>query len=133
MIVSIIERRRARRLVGPSEHGVVIARVRPGNDVLVINLSAGGALVESGRRLLPGARVDLHLQSIGRAAEIIRAEIRRCIVARVDEDAIRYRGALAFERRLWWLLRDNATGYGLLGSEPDRAAAGHSLPIAAKR
>ena len=133
MIVSIIERRRARRLAVPSEHRIVSARVRLGNDVLVINLSAGGALVESGRRLLPGALVDLHLQSIGRAAEIVRAEILRCSVAHLDEDAMRYRGALAFERRLWWLTRDSGTGYGLLRPEPDPAAAGQRLPTVARR
>src|SRR4051794_31487554 len=111
MMHTSVDRRLTRRLMSRNEHGVVAARVRPGYDVTVINLSAGGALIESHRRLLPGAGVDLHLQSIGRAAEIVRGEILRCTVVRLRESVITYRGAIAFERRLWWFPREGAAGY----------------------
>jgi hypothetical protein len=128
MINTFIDRRRSRRLISPNEHGVVSARVRPGYDVTVIDLSADGALIESRRRLLPGACVDLHLQSIGRAAEIVRGEILRCAVAGLRENAISYRGAISFERRLWWLARDAAAGYQVLSAGPDPPENGQPLP-----
>ena len=57
------ERRRNRRHARREEHRIVSARIRPGYDVSVIDVSAGGALVESERRLLPGAPVELHVRS----------------------------------------------------------------------
>lgn len=133
MIASVIDRRRARRFVAPNEHGIVAARVRPGCEVVVVNASAGGALVESQRRLLPGASVDLLLTSVGRPAELIRGEVLRCSVARLREHSIAYRGAIAFERRLWWFPREGSSGYALLEWGRGQAPDGHTLPEAASR
>jgi hypothetical protein len=110
------ERRRSRRRARPEEHRIVSARVRPGYDVSVIDLSAGGALVESERRLLPGAPVELHLRSDQRS-EIVRGHVVRCAVARVRANAVGYRGAIAFDHNLLWLVDEAVPGYVVPGSE----------------
>ena len=103
------ERRGARRH-GVDEHGIVRARIRPGHQVTLIDLSPGGALVEADRRLLPGSAVELHIQSADRHASM-RGRVLRCSVVRVRAESICYRGAIAFDRHLPWFAE--ATGYEL--------------------
>ena len=74
------ERRRTRRR-GAGEHGAT-ARIRPGHQVQVIDLSSGGALVEADRRMLPGSAVELQLQAQDRQATM-RGSVLRCCVVRV--------------------------------------------------
>jgi hypothetical protein len=74
-------------------------RLRPGRTALVIDLSAGGALIETDWRLLPGMRVELQLGD-PKTRFTVAARILRCHVALLDRERIRYRGALAFEHRL---------------------------------
>jgi PilZ domain len=116
------ERRRNRRHARPEEHRIVSARIRPGYDVSVIDASAGGVLVESERRLLPGTSVELHLRSNQRS-EIVRGRIVRCAVAGLRANAVCYRGAIAFDHNLLWLVHEVVTGYAVPGSEtrPDVA------------
>jgi PilZ domain len=87
----------------PEECGVRSARVRPGHEVQVINLSAGGALIECSHRLLPGAAVILHLVGEHRQIEPARGRIIRAVVSRLQASAIRYRGAMAFDQQMSWL------------------------------
>jgi len=95
-----LERREARRRRA-DEHGVVTARIRPGHQVTLIDLSPGGALVEAGRRLLPGSSVELHIQAADRHATM-RGNVLRCSVVRVRPESMCYRGAIAFDRHLPW-------------------------------
>ena len=79
------------------------ARIRGSHDVIVINLSASGALIEGSRPLRPGARVEVHL-AIDPRDPVLPARVARCLVAAIDaERGITYRAALSFERRCeWW-------------------------------
>jgi hypothetical protein len=77
------------------------ALLRPGQEVLVVNLSRGGALVESHARLLPGARAELQL--LGKRRHSVRGRVARCRVVALDP--IRYEGAIVFDHALEWAVR----------------------------
>ncbi len=108
--MSAPDRRRARRRARAEEHGIVAARVRPGYQVAVIDVSAGGALIESVHRLLPGSSVELHLQTRTRHASV-RGSVLRCSVIRVRSTGVCYRGAIAFDHSLPWFSED--AGYAV--------------------
>ena len=104
------ERRGAPRLRLMEEHGIVNARIRPGTDATVIDASAGGLLVETVHRLLPGTPIELQLTTAG-SRVAIRGTVVRCAVARLRASGIWYRGAIAFDRHLPWTLPADAHGY----------------------
>lgn len=93
------ERRASSRVPALSMAGMEQARVRPGRTAHVVDLSAGGALIETDWRLLPGMRVEMQL---GEPASLCRVagRVLRCHVALLDHERIRYRCALMFEERL---------------------------------
>ena len=61
----VTDRRHAPRRRTLDEHGVVSARVRPGHEVALIDVSAGGALIECMRGLSPGSIIELHVTAGG--------------------------------------------------------------------
>ncbi|HVL66779.1 MAG TPA: PilZ domain-containing protein [Vicinamibacterales bacterium] len=78
------------------------ATLRPGCLVVLVDVSAGGALVEADRPLRPGARVHLQVATSARRYSIA-AHVVRCMVWSLDPvDGVRYRGALRFEHRIDW-------------------------------
>ncbi len=93
------ERRAAPRVCAFTTQGMERARLRPGRLAHVIDLSSGGALIETDWRLLPGIRVEMQL---GEPDPLFRVagRILRCHVALLDRGRIRYRGALMFEEQL---------------------------------
>ena len=111
--------RRTTRRHAPDAHGIVSARIRPGHPARLIDVSSGGALIETPIRLLPGKSVELLVEARDRRATI-RAHVVRCSVARVRPSSICYRGAVAFERQLPWFAEG---GYDLPGSGAHRAAS----------
>lgn len=121
------ERRRTPRRGRLEEHGIVSARVRPGHEVSVVDVSAGGALVETGHRLLPGTAVELHLETPHRRASV-RGRVLRCSVSTLRSSSVCYRGAIGFDRHLPWFADDEAEGYAVHVGElrpgaPSRAEA----------
>ena len=124
------ERRRDRRRRHQDDHGISCARLRPGYDVSVIDVSAGGALIESDRRLLPGAAVELNLRGEHRPPEIIRGHVLRAAVARLRSNMVCYRGAIVFDHDLPWLVNEASSGSGLPGSEnrPGRTPGATATP-----
>jgi hypothetical protein len=93
------ERRSAVRKGSAEEHGLVSARIRPGRDAAVIDVSAGGALIETLHRLLPGTVIELHLTTVERRTAV-RGRVMRSAVASLHAAGVRYRSALMFERSL---------------------------------
>ena len=73
------------------------ATLRPGCLVVVLDLSANGAQVQSERPLRPGSRV--HVRVAARNWTLaVAADVVRCSVWILQADAVIYRGALRFER-----------------------------------
>jgi hypothetical protein len=100
-----------RRLAPRStHHDIVNARVRPGRQVAVVDISSGGALIETSHRLLPGTSVELHVEQLERSVTV-RGRVLRCAVARVQATSLSYRGAIAFDRHLPWFVNEQAAGY----------------------
>jgi hypothetical protein len=78
--------------------------------VELIDVSAGGALVESVRRLLPGTAIELSL-SAGERCTLIRGRVLRCSVVGVRATAMSYHGAIGFDRDLAWFSDHDPSGY----------------------
>lgn len=104
MDLTLTSERRTDTRFGREVLGSIHATVRPGCAVRLIDLSAGGALVEANRPLAPGGRVHLQFDRGARRFNV-GAHVLRCAVWALDADAgIVYRGALKFEQRcdgLW--------------------------------
>ena len=97
------DRRGARRLEAFDDHRIVSACVRPGHRARLIDVSAGGALIETSHRLLPGSSVELQVDT-GTDRASVRGRVLRCAVVRVRPTWVCYRGAIAFDRHLPWFV-----------------------------
>jgi hypothetical protein len=91
--------RRNFRRSGIGEHGIISALVRPGRVAAVIDISAGGALIEISQQLQPGSAVDLQVDAAHRRTTL-RGRVLRCAVACLQSTSVSYRAAIAFDR-LW--------------------------------
>ena len=100
MAEPVVERRAWPRISTAHSTHLACARVRPGRPAMVINVSQGGALIETDARLLPGTAVELQL--LGESAPRCRAtgRVLRCHVSMLTGGRIRYRGALMFTEPL---------------------------------
>lgn len=100
------ERRADPRTAGPGVRSIT-ARIPGTHDLIVIDLSASGALIEGARPLRPGARVEVHLALDTRRA-VLPAQVVRSLVAAIDADhGITYHAALWFEHRFDWLCEED--------------------------
>jgi hypothetical protein len=109
------------------EHGILNARVRPGHDATVLDVSVDGALIETAHRLLPGSCVELQIVSQDRRVSI-KGRVLRCAVARLRASGVWYRGAIAFEHSLPWFAEP--AGYQVHGSQlgTNRRGRGPTTP-----
>jgi hypothetical protein len=119
-----IERRRAPRRAPAVDEPLRRVRLRAGRELLVIDVSDAGILTEGVMRLLPGTHVDVHLVTRD-GRQLIRSRVVRAFVHYLESDLIRYRGALAFDRRI-----DTAGfGYAVPGVLASNAAVrGNAYP-----
>ena len=78
------------------------ATVRPGCAVILVDVSAGGALVQAPRPIRPGSKVHLQVTA-GSHRLVIPAQVVRCAVWSLHPlDGVFYRGALQFDERVEW-------------------------------
>ena len=113
------ERREDARFVPPPKVELR-ATLRPGCVVVLVDVSARGALVQAARPLRPGARV--HLQVLTPARRFTTtATVLRCMVwSLVGDDGVIYRGAMKFDHPVEWAWAEpNRRGNGA----SDRTAA----------
>ena len=123
------DRRQTRRHLTADEHGVVSTRVRPGHRAKVIDISAGGALVETTHRLLPGTSVELHVETRSHQTNV-RGRVLRCAVVLVRPSWVCYRGAIGFDRHLPWRAADDSGAPAFAAARsalPDRAGVTHEV------
>ena len=90
------DRRQSPRRPG-REVGWAEARIRPGRDVEVVDVGAGGALLEGTTRLMPGTHIVLLLREEGRSVAVGCRVVRCEVVALEGGSGIRYRGAVRFD------------------------------------
>ena len=96
------------RRVPSADEPLSRVRLRTGRELVVVNVSNTGLLVEGAVRLLPGTHVDVHIVTHdGRV--LVRSRIIRAYVFELEADVVRYRGALAFERTV----DTTAVGYAI--------------------
>lgn len=114
----------------PAGADLTRATLRPGCAVSVVDLSAGGALVQAGQPLRPGARVHLQLVTTRQAFGLVAVVLRCTVWTLHAEHGATYRGALQFEERCH-AFRELQTPHGSpvpSASCHDMAAIGHVLP-----
>ena len=91
-----VERRGDVRVSADQTRWRRLALLRPGQEVAVVNLGAGGALLESAQRMTPGTRTELQL--FGEMRWQVRGRIDRCRVLRLAP--LCYEAAIVFEEPL---------------------------------
>ena len=95
------ERREDARFLPPPRLEVR-ATLRPGCIVVLLDVSAGGALVQAARPLRPGARVHLQVVTPGRHVATVAAVLRCMVWSLIGDDGVIYRAALRFDQRVEW-------------------------------
>jgi hypothetical protein len=126
----LTERRAYSRFGAPATERLQ-AVLRPGHVVAVVNLSAGGALIDGHRPLRPGSRVFLQItvgdQAGGRVARVVRS----AVASLQGTTGVRYRTAIHFDER-WDSIWERCTldGYQPEVPEEFEVIDGHDLPEA---
>ena len=95
-VASLDERRHEARRTAGTLRCLPNAVLRPGQAVVLVNITSRAALVESDARLRPGAQTELQLAMRDRRTNI-RGRLDRCHVSALEP--LRYRGVLVFEER----------------------------------
>ena len=111
-----VERRLTPRRRTVREHGIESAHVRRGAYLTIVDASAGGVLIETSHRLLPGMPLEIHLQHAN-GISTVRGRVLRCGVVQLTASSVRYRGAIVFEQRLLWLLEKSEMGSSFTTTE----------------
>jgi hypothetical protein len=92
------ERRAARRWLPQDLPWPIGCRVTPGHDVLILDLSAGGVLIETDAPLPPGRVLTVHLIRPSRRVAL-DGRVVRSFVSGVDtREGPSYRAGIAFTR-----------------------------------
>jgi hypothetical protein len=128
MDLPVTDRRNDARFALP-QASIARATLRPGCAVRVVDLSAGGALVQAGQPLRPGARVHFQLETTTRVFALV-ARVLRCAVWMLDAEGATYRGALKFEDRCesFWEQRTHCGSHIPLSFTGEAGAGGRALP-----
>lgn len=119
-----VERRRWRRLCPVVPGATSQVRLRTGRDLVVRDMSRGGARVEGDRQLLPGTHAEVHV--VGRSGrQLVRSRVVWAKVLTVNP--LNYEAALLFDAEVVLL----AEGYGIPSVPVDHTGdAGSGYPSA---
>jgi hypothetical protein len=89
------ERRRTHRFPATAIPGLKTVNLGTGPEVELVNISRGGALVESLTRLTPSSNISLRLLA-GESSFVIRGRVLRSQVAGFLGSMLKYRSAIQF-------------------------------------
>lgn len=93
------EERRAARRFSPEELTADLRLTIPGaSDVVMVNLSETGAMIQTNRHMRPGSAADIFVRLNGRR-HVMRATTVRSILHAINARVV-YRTALSFDNRL---------------------------------
>ena len=98
------ERRAHTRHRGADLPNIRVSRLRHGPSVSLIDLSVGGALVETDVQMRPGTSLTLEIAADTDNPVLVPMRVLRCEVASVRSEVKTYRGACEFARPLAWPL-----------------------------
>jgi hypothetical protein len=96
----------------PARHVGMAVHFKLGCDASVVDLSAGGILVETQQRLCPGAVVVMQLFDHD-CTTTVRGQVLRSAISRLLSARVWYRGAIQFASPLEW--PTNQEGFTLPG------------------
>ena len=94
------ERRRHVRRAAADLGWLRAARLRPGLEAMLADVSPGGALVETGTRLRPGMKTVLQLTTADGESRVSGEVVRAWVSAIQPDRGVIYRGALRFDRAM---------------------------------
>lgn len=94
------ERRSARRLTRSELASDIRLTIPSASEVLMINISETGALVETTRRLSPGGAADLFVRLNGCRHALRATTVRSTLHTITFKSGVVYRTALQFDKRL---------------------------------
>lgn len=92
------ERRQFTRRRSQDLDWIRTARLKSGGPVSLIDLSAGGALIDADIPLRPGSILSLEIVGRGMDPFVVTLHVLRCHVTALMADSARYRGACVFAR-----------------------------------
>ena len=91
------ERRQATRRTPGADESLRRMKLRIGPELTVLDIASGGALVEGTARLVPGARLDVHV--VPRPGRVlVRTTVVRAWVSQLRSDSVTYRAGLRFDQ-----------------------------------
>jgi PilZ domain len=96
VLTAVGERRTSVRVKPDLGSSQAVALLRPGREVRLINISEGGALIESPTRLNPKAAAKLQL--FGAVRLRVSGRVQRCRVSSLAP--LTYEGAIVFDERI---------------------------------
>jgi PilZ domain len=105
----LTERRGSARRWLSAEGRSAQVRIRSGHPAVVLNISAGGVLVESESRLPPGTTIEMIFEEPDKRVSV-KGRVLRSAVTRVLRNGVSYQVAVAFDRHLA-SAPDSAAGY----------------------
>lgn len=94
------ERRRHARRPGAALGWLRVARLRPGLEAVLTDLSSGGARLETATRLRPGMKTVLQLSTTDGELRASGEVVRAWVSAIPPDRGVLYQGALRFDRAM---------------------------------